>query len=776
MDDKDIFSFSSEDEQKNDSLDLNSFSSGAVDDARRKKARQKKGKQRFVKMFLTLMLVGIITVSIVVGSFLLYAFTMVDGTMDVDLNDLELNFTTAIYVEDKTSGEWVEYQRLHGEFNRIWVSYEEKAAKDKDNTTYEGIPQQLVNAFVAIEDKRFHTHYGVDWKRTFGAVINTVIPIYSSKQGGSTITQQLVKNLTNDRDRSAMRKVREIMRARYLESNYSKSTILECYLNTIPLGHGLYGVEVAANYYFGKNVHELTLLECASLAALTKGPSLYDPEDNPEANKTRRETVLAFMLEQGYITKEQHDEALKEELNLVASREELNETEVNNYFVDALIVDVTKDLAAKYGWDDAHAAENFYSGGYKIYATLDTGIQSTIDEVFSNSEAYGLKGKDGQQLQGSFTIMDYKGRVRGLAGGIGEKTVNLGLSGFNRATDALRQPGSTMKPIAAYAPAIESGLVHYSSIVNDTATNYNGWTPKNWYGSYWGGVSIQYALERSINTIPVYLVNELGAQNCYDFLTQKLGITTLNANDVDLSPLGMGGTNGGITTKESAAAYAIFGNGGKYYEPTLYYAVYDQHNDIVLSHEEVEPVVAISEDTATVMNELLQKVVYGANGTGKGAAGYINNMKIYAKTGTSNNSNDLWFVGGSPYYVASCWCGYDDQQTISDSGIAHKMWGAVMSKVHSGLEAKEFEKSAYATDRYYCTETGLLATEGCPSKAVGWYTKSNVPSICKSHEGSVMDTPEVVAKREEEAQKAQQEGANSENPSAENTETTENAQ
>ena len=751
MDNNDIFSSSVPENDENKSLDLNSFSSGAVDDARKKRNKKKRGKQQFLKLFLTVMLVGIITVSLVAGSFLVYAFTMVDGTMDVDLNDLELNFTTTIYVNDKSSGEWVEYQRLHGEFNRIWMPYNETEAKDKENTTYDGIPQQLVDAFVAIEDKRFHSHYGVDWKRTFGAVINTFIPIYSSRQGGSTITQQLVKNLSNDRDQSASRKVREIMRARYLESNYSKSTILECYLNTIPMGHGLYGVEVAANYYFGKSVNELTLLECASLASITKAPSNYAPDDNPESNKERRETVLALMFEEKYITQEEHDAALKEEFNLVASREELNETEVNNYFVDALIVDVTNDLAEKYGWDDAHAAENFYSGGYKIYATLDPNIQSAVDEVFSNAEAYGLKGKDGQQLQGAFTVMDYNGRVRGLAGGIGEKTVNLGMTGFNRATDALRQPGSTMKPIAAYAPAIENNIIHYSSILNDTATNYNGWTPKNWYSSYWGGVTTQYALERSINTIPVYLVNKLGPQNCYDFLTQKLGVTTLNENDIDLSPLGMGGTNGGITTIESAAAYAIFGNGGLYHEPTLYYAVYDQHNDIVLSNEDIESVVAISEDTATVMNKLLQNVVYGSNGTGKGAAGYIKDMKIYAKTGTSNNSNDLWFVGGTPYYVASCWCGYDTQQTISDSAIALKMWGAVMSKVHTGLEAKSFDESSYAADRFYCTQTGLLATDACPSKSVGWYKKNNVPSVCENHAGTALDSPEVEAKKAEEA-------------------------
>ncbi len=749
MDDKDIFSNStSSSEAENKSLDLNSFSSGAVDNERKKRKRKKQGKQRFLKMFLTVMLVGIITVSIVAGSFLVYAFALVDGTMDVNLDDLELSFTTTIYTKDKASGEWAEYQRLHGEFNRIWVPYDKVAANDKDNTEYTGIPQQLVDAFVAIEDKRFQTHYGVDWKRTFGSFVNMFIPIYDSRQGGSTITQQLVKNLTGDNEGKASRKVREIMRARYLETHYSKETIIECYLNTIPMGNGLYGVEVAANYYFGKSVNELSLLECASLASITKGPSYYAPDAKKDGkdigtknNKDRRETVLELMVEEKYITEAEQKAALNEEFKLVASRDMLNETAVNNYFVDALIVDVTNDLAKKYGWDEAHAAENFYSGGYKIYTTLDPQIQTAVDSVFSNSEAYGIKGKDGSQLQGSFTVMDYKGRVLGLAGGIGEKTVNLGHSGFNRATDAIRQPGSTMKPISAYAPAIEDGMINYSSIVNDTATRYNGWTPKNWYNSYRGSVTTQYALEISINTIPVYLVDKLGPQTCYDFLTQKLGITTLNENDIALSPLGMGGTNGGITTEQSAAAFAIFGNGGQYYKPTLYYAVYDQHNDVVLSNEEIEPTIAISEDTATVMNKLLQNVVYGAEGSGKGAGSYIPNMKIYAKTGTSNNANDLWFVGGSPYYIASCWCGYDQQQRVSDQAIARKMWGAVMSKIHTGLEAKEFSVSSYAVDRYYCTSTGLLATDACPTKAVGWYTKNGTPKACTTHAGTALGKP-----------------------------------
>ena len=763
-DNKDLFSYDNSgnlEETGETSFDLNSFASRTEEPKEpspKKGKRKNKGsrKERVLRAVLTLFLVGLITVSIVISAFLLYAFTMVDGTMEEDLNDLKLNFTTTIYLDDG-SGNYTEYQRLHGTFNRIWVSYDPQLAK-KNDESYEGIPQNLVNAFVAIEDKRFYAHQGVDWKRTFSAFANMFLHFYDTNQGGSTITQQLVKNLTGDTSQRPSRKIREIMRARYLETHYAKDTIIECYLNTIAMGHGTYGVEVAANYYFGKSVKDLTLTECACLAAITKSPTYYSPDDNPEANLKRRNSVLYEMYDQGYITKEEYEAAKNAELNLVASKEELNETEVNSYFVDALINQVVDDLCEKYGYEEKRAKNMFYSGGYRIYATMDPNIQTTLEEVFKDVDTYGIKGKDGATLQGSMTVMDYDGHVKGLVGGIGEKTGNLVL---NRATEAKRQPGSTMKPIAAYAPAIEQDLIHYSSIVNDTKTNYNGWTPVNWYNSYWGNITVQYALERSVNTIPVQLVNKMGTQVSFDFLTKKLGISTLTAEDVNLSPLGMGGTNGGINTMQSAAAFAIFGNLGQYHAPTLYTKVTDQHGETILEYDSA-PTVAISEDTATVMNHLLRTVVYGANGTGKSAAGFISNMKIYAKTGTSNNANDLWFVGGSPYYVASCWCGYDQQQKVSKSSIARTMWGAVMSKIHSGLEPKEFADSPYATERYYCTSTGNLATSACPSKALGWYKKSNTPDYCTEHSGEKLGTADEIRKQEAAASSEAEASSNEE--------------
>lgn len=772
MDDMDLFSYDNSgniEETGETSFDLNSFSSHTHNEPSGKNSRKRKkrrGKERVIKAVLTLFLVGVITVSIVISAFLLYAFTMVDGTMEENLDDLKLNFTTTIYA-DNGNGEYTEYQRLHGTFNRIWISYDETLAKAGDES-YDGIPQTLVNAFVAIEDKRFFEHQGVDWKRTTAAFANLFLHFYSSNQGGSTITQQLVKNLTGDTSRRPSRKIREIMRARYLETHYTKDTIIECYLNTIAMGHGTYGVEVAANYYFGKSANELSLAECACLAAITKSPKYYAPDDYPEDNKTRRNTVLYEMYDQGYITEEEYNEAKAEEVEIVASKDALNESDNNSYFVDALIDQVINDLMEEYGYEKTHATQLFYSGGYKIYATLDTDIQSTMEKVFSNEKTYGIKGKSGATLQGAMTVMDYNGHVLGIVGGIGEK---VGQRGFNRATAAKRQPGSTMKPIGAYAPAIENDLIYYSSIVNDTKTSYNGWTPVNWYGSYWGNITVQYALERSVNTIPVYLVNKLGTQVSFDFLTKTLGITTLTEEDKNLSPLGMGGTNGGITTTESAAAYAIFGNLGQYHSPTFYTKVTDQHGDVLFEYDD-SPTMAISEDTATVMNKLLQTVVYGSQGTGAGARNTVKNMKIFAKTGTSNNSNDLWFVGGSPYYVASCWCGYDEQENISNAGIARTMWSAVMSEIHSGLEAREFEVSSYAAERYYCTSTGMLATSACPSKSIGWYKKSNTPGLCTAHSGEQLKTPAEI--RKEEEKKAAEEAAKAED-NASSTEATEAA-
>lgn len=689
-------------------------------------------KTKFWRSVLAIFLICVMIGCIGAGALIGYVLMFIDGTMDENLNALTLDYSTTIYAQDE-NGDWQEYQRLHGEQNRIWVDYNREKAQNGDEE-YTGIPQYLADAFVAIEDKRFFDHEGVDWRRTFGAFINMVTNRTTSGYGGSSITQQLVKNLTRDADRSAERKLREIMRARYLESKFAKETILECYMNTVAMGNGLYGVEVAAEYYYGKSVNELTLAECASIAGITNLPESYRPDTKPDSNKKRRNLVLSLMLTQKLITQEEYDDAVAQPLNVVADKSALKEAEINNYFVDALIDDVVNALMEKYGWEKARAEANFYNGGYKIYSTIDPKIQNIMETVYED-ESYNIKGSKGEHLQGSMVVMDYTGNVKGVVGGMGEKTTNRGL---NRATMSPRQPGSTIKPLSAYAPAMEEDLITYSSMVNDKSTYYNNktWRPVNWYRYYKGKVTVKYALEISMNTIPVYLVDLMTKQASYDFLTDTLGFKNFTSKDIDYSPLGMGGSNGGYTAMESAAAFAIFGSRGKYYSPTTFTKIYDQFDNVIVSREP-EATVAISEDTAYIMNKLLQNVVTGSEGTAKAAKKFIPNMDLFAKTGTANHVNDIWFVGGSPYYVASSWCGYDELQKIDDSRRALKMWGAVMSEIHKDLEVKEFPESDYVDCRLYCSSTGLIARTGCNAKHYGWY-KTTGQKYCTSHDGDVI--------------------------------------
>lgn len=758
-----------------ETLDLNSyFSDDEISDVLEEKDNEPKPKKKskgktavkiILKSILAIILICIMVGCVAVGGFVGYVLIFVDGTMEEDLNMLKLNYSTTIYVEDE-NGEWVEYQRLHGAENRIWVPYDKDKAQD-DKAEYYGIPQNLADAFVAIEDKRFFDHEGVDWRRTAGAFVNMVTKKTTSGYGGSSITQQLIKNLTKDSDRSANRKIREIMRARYLESNYSKEVILECYMNTIPMGNGLYGVEVASEYYFGKNVNELTLAECASIAGITNIPEYYRPDKNPENNIQRRNLVLSLMLEQGLITKKEYNQAKSEKLVVVGNKAALKEETINNYFVDALIDDVVVALMDKYDWERERAEANFYNGGYKIYATIDPHIQTIMEDVYTD-ETYALKGKNDEPLQGSMVVLDYEGHILGMVGGMGEKTENRGL---NRATMSPRQPGSTIKPLSAYAPAIEKNLITYSSFVDDKETYYNTgsgkWRPVNWYRYYKGNVSVKYALEISMNTIPVYLVDLMTREASYEFLTESLGLTHLTKWDADYSPLGMGGTNGGYTTLESAAAFAVFGNLGKYYEPVTFTHIYDQYDNLIIENIP-ESQVAVSEDTAYIMNKLLQNVVTGREGTGAGAKKYLPEFDFYAKTGTANDTNDIWFVGGTPHYVASSWCGYDQVQGVSDSKRARTMWGEVMKRIHEGLDTKkEFPTTEHVQCKLYCPETGLIARENCPATAYGWY-KTTDKKYCTAHDGDVIKASSVsainkylndkaeAAKKEEEEKKEEE--------------------
>lgn len=695
---------------------------------RKRKPKKKRGPlAKIGRAILSVLLIFVITGCLIVGTFAVYVFGFVDDTIDDNLDQLKMDFTTTLYVQDKATGEYVEYQRLHGEQNRIWIGIDK-------------MPDDLVNAYIAIEDKRFKTHNGVDWKRTVSAFANMFINLYSSNQGGSTITQQLVKNLTGDNDQSPMRKIREIMRARYIEDTYTKETIIECYLNTIALANGLYGVEVASNYYFDKSASDLNLAECATLAAMAKEPEYYRPDTNPENNKERRLDVLWEMYDQGLITGDEYEAAKVEDVVIVASRANMNETSTNTWFTDAVIENVIDDLMEQYGYEEAQASLRIYNGGFKIYCTLDTDIQNIMDSVYTNDNNFAKLSSSknpNSVVQSAMTVMDYEGHIVGIVGGRGEKT---GVRELNRAYSSPRQPGSTMKPIAVYAPALESNLITYSSKVKDEPiqTTIGGklqrW-PVNYYSGYVGTTNVATALERSMNTVPVRILQDLTPESSFDFLTQKLGITTLSEeHDIVLGSLALGGCYKGLTSTEMSAAFATFGNLGKYYKPTTYTKITDQYDEIVLEQPKYE--IAIGEDTAYIMNRMLQNVISGSSGTGTAAK--FGSMPIFGKTGTTSEDNDRWFVGGTPYYVASCWFGFDIPDTVRASGNpALNVWKNVMQKINSGLEYKDFPKTDSVVYARYCTVSGMAATTNCSSVANGWFKSSYMPA-CTTHGGSLL--------------------------------------
>ena len=600
-----------------------------------------------------------------------------------NVKNLELNMTTIIYAKN-ADGDWEEYYRLHGDENRIWVDIDK-------------MPKILQEAFIAIEDERFEKHKGVDWKRTFSAVANEFFEFSEVEFGGSSITQQLVKNITSDRSKNYMRKIREIIRALSIEKKISKKSILEAYLNTIALGNGICGVEVAANYYFNKKVSDLTLLECAAIAGITKNPSKYNPIRNPEDNKERRNTVLVKMLELGYISQEEFNENYNKELVLDNTQRKDYESEVNSYFVDTLIEQVIEDLSEKYKCDQDIASQMLYNGGYKIYSTVDTSIQSLLESTYENKSKYFSEYKtvDGKKeyVQSAMTVMDYEGHIVGIVGGTGEKTVNRSL---NRAYSVPRQPGSTMKPIGVYAQAIERDLLNYTSIVHDKPLkNYRDGKegPREWFGAYLGDVPLNYALRKSMNAVPVQILNSLvGVEESYEFLTEKLHFKYLIKDDMNLSSLALGGCHYGITPTESAAAFSIFGNGGVYHKPTTYYTVKQTDGEVILKSSKKGEQV-ISGATATIMNHLLQEVVYQSEGTARTIAGFNYKMKAYAKTGTSSETKDSWLVAGTPYYIASVWYGYDHNYKIVNSNNAKAIWRDIMSTIHKDLKTKNFEDS-----------------------------------------------------------------------------------
>ena len=728
-------------EKRGNSQKVNSVNSGNNDNMKKKSNKNKKTKKKHpvLRALLSVFLVIVITCCIVVAAALIYVFAFVDDTVDADLYNLKLEYTSILYAKDD-NGKDVELTRLHGEQNRLWVD-------NKD------IPDIVRYAFISCEDKRFKEHSGVDWKRTISAAANEVLGFYGNRQGGSTITQQLVKNLTKDDEQDAARKIREIMRARYLERHYDKDTILECYLNTIHLGNGVDGVEVASNYYFDKHVSDISLAQAACLAAITNNPSSNEPYNHAETNLSRRNWVLDEMYKNGYITKEECEDAKKDDLNLrkkpstiLSTTETVEEEEYNSYFVDTVIEDVIDGLVEEKGYTEEYAASQLYKGGYKIYTTVDLDMQEKLEAVYENEDNFmKVYTKSGDKPQSAMTIMDYNGNVKAIVGGRGEKKGNRVL---NRATQSPRPTGSAIKPISAYAPAFEYNIITWGTTIEDSPISKleNGVTldekwPKNYNNSYtYSKTSILKALQQSLNTVPVKLVQELTLDTAYKFVTEKMGLKHFTEyengqSDKTESSLALGGSVHGATTLEMAAAFSTFGNGGIYYEPKTYTKILDQNDEVVIDNTNKQH-RAISEGTAAIMNKMLQTVATSGTGT----SAQFGNWQIMCKTGTTSNNKDRWFVGGTPYYMAACWFGVDKNEEMSGMYMNPSiiLWKAAMSSIHEDLEYKEFETSDKVEYRRYCTTSGLCARTGCPSVAYGYFKTSYTP-FCNYHSGSETD-------------------------------------
>lgn len=679
----------------------------------------------------------VLTVLVVVTTVLVSAIVYVKGDLVVNLDEYKANQnqTSFVYAYDK-SGATVELARLHGEEDRVWVDLD-------DMSPY------LKEAFIALEDARFMKHHGVDWIRTFGVIVKPK----NIGQGGSTITQQLIKNITNNKEVTIVRKYREILMALNLEENYDKDVILEAYLNTLYLGSGCYGVKTASEKYFGKDVSELDAAECACLAVITKAPTKYNPLLNPEENLKRRNHCLKLMYDEGKgcLNEEEYNAATTENLiftnspdyvpsDKIKDTKTANEDEkvINSFYVDYVIQTVRDDLMEKYGYSKQQATNQIYYGGLKIYTAVDLDVQATLEDVYVNRKSFPdmVSKKDGSKVQSAMTIMDYQGRIVAMVGQAGAKTQNRGL---NRAANSYRQPGSTIKPLATYAPAIDMNIYNYSSMIKDYAIAVNGslW-PHNVDKSLGSGnnVTVKYAIQKSLNTVPARIINyDVGIDNSFNFLRDNFHLSRLDEKeDRTLSPLATGALTNGTTTVEMAAAYATFGNGGLYYKPYAYYKVTNSSgSEIVLSNENPASQRAISEETSDIMCELLQTVDTSYYGT----ASNVRKFQIMAKTGTTSSDKDRWFCAGTPYYVAAVWVGFDSPETLNASvNPGGKIFFRVFDDIHKGLDAKQFPKSSGTVEKSFCSRTGKLASSNCGSTQKGWYKITSLPAVCTSCTGS----------------------------------------
>ena len=666
--------------------------------------------------------------AMIVGVVGIYGYSVVYGDPVFDLTEeaSSQNQTSHIYGTD--DGKVVEITRLHGEENRIWVDLDDMS-------------EYLPEALIAGEDKRFQKHHGVDWIRTIGVFLK------QNGEGGSTITQQVIKNLTDDNKVTFVRKFNEILRALNLERHYSKDQIIEAYLNTIYLSNGCYGVKTAAEKYFGKEVSDLNAAECASLVAITKYPSLYDPLANPEENRKRQLWILGEMNSEdnGFLTDEEYNAAKNYEMIFTNSENykgsQLKEQstkkdndEITDYYVDFVIATVEEDLQ-KMGYTKKKAHDLVYGGGLKIYTAIDFDVQDALEDVYEN-----YRRMPDETVQGAMVVMDYSGRVLGIIGGTGK---NRGAMLLNRASMSTRPPGSTIKPLAVYGPALEKSLndenvnIYWSSIFKDAplkVVDGEPW-PHNEGGGYSSNnVTLQYGLAQSLNTISARTLDQIGVDYSYNFLSEYFKLSTLDSvRDVDYGPMAIGSLTNGATVLDMTAAYASYGNGGYYYEPYCYYKIEDSQGNVVIEKKPDETKQkTVSENTSWVMNKLLQEAM--RSGTGRYYK--LSGIECFGKTGTTNDNKDRWFAAGTPDYVAVTWYGYDQPKEVHYSlsyNPAGTIWNTVMQEIYETKDNKgldyntKFPECDGIVQRAYCPYCGKLSSG---SGSYGWYDVNNLPGYC----------------------------------------------
>ena len=738
--------------------------------------QQKNGWRKAGRIIGTLLLVFVVTLTIFSGIFMAYINSTMRGKVEVYLDEFETKVSTELYSQDPDTGEWVMYQTLYlNSENRIW-------------TDLEDIPKYLQKAAIAIEDKRFEKHHGVDWKGTTRAIVYTLFG--KNVQGGSTITQQLVKNVTGDNEVTVKRKITEIYRALELEKRYEKDEILEAYLNEVFFGQSCYGVVTASRMYFNKDVSDLTLAECASLMGITNNPSMYDPTLSSwtrENNRERQLTILGAMLEQGKISQEEYDEAKAEDIvfsngftisgQYVGSDGTATEPEPEepptddtespadeeeptikgrySWFTEAMIGDVADALVEKYGITDKardngttytayeQAWDMVHGKGYKIYTTQNPKYQKIAEDVcydlsnipYTSSYTNSAGEQVEDQLQIALTVVDpTNGYVVAMIGGAGEKQADRV---WNWAVNA-RQCGSAIKPVSTYAPALDDGTINGASVIDDYPMLLNGtvW-PRNANWRYQGLTALHKALAQSLNTCAVRTNMAYGVDRSYDFLVNKLGFENLTYTDSQqVGNMALGGFEKGVTTEEMAAAYAAFVNEGVYTKPRTFIRVEDANGNVILENE-AQSSVAMKNTTAAIINHLLQEAAL--NGTGYEAQ--FSGMHIAGKTGSTNSNKDRYFVGYTPYYSCAVWAGYEHNQRIVASGNpCSAIFRKVMSAIHQELPDKDFFSCAGLTSVAVCADSGMLASENCALDVRGSrvYTAlvaaDNAPtSVCTMH-------------------------------------------